>query len=290
MAFVGSRPRVLSIAGTDPTGGAGIQADLKSFAAHGAYGMAVVTALVVQNTLGVRSSHVPPPQLLADQLDAVSDDVVIDAVKIGMVATAGNARVAAAWLERVRPPVVVVDPVMVSTSGHRLLDPDGEDALRALLRHAHVVTPNLSELAALLEEPVAGSWEAALAQGGRLLAASGATVLVKGGHLGGPTSPDALVGPDGVVELEGRRVATSSTHGTGCSLSAAMAALRPRRETWEHTVREAKEWLTGALAAADALQVGAGRGPIDHFHHLATPHPSDSGGANALSGPGGQPE
>ncbi|MDC7123005.1 bifunctional hydroxymethylpyrimidine kinase/phosphomethylpyrimidine kinase [Cellulomonas fimi] len=269
-AASGSRPRVLSIAGTDPTGGAGIQADLKSFAAHGAYGMAVVTALVAQNTHGVREVRVPDVAFLRAQLDAVSDDVTVDAVKIGMLANAAVADEVGDWLTRHRPPFVVLDPVMVATSGDRLLDDDAVAAVRRLVALADVVTPNLPELAVLADEPVASTWTDAVSQAGRLSRTAGVTVLVKGGHLSGPQSPDALVDGAGVVELPGTRVATTSTHGTGCSLSAALAALRPRRRDWASAARDAKHWLGGAIAAGEALQVGSGHGPVDHLHHVPT--------------------
>ncbi len=266
------RVRALSIAGTDPTGGAGVAADLKSFAAHGAYGMAAVTAVVAQNTHGVRAVHVPDVELLDAQLDAVSDDVVVDAVKIGMTATAQVAQHVAAWLDRERArgrrPVVVLDPVMVASSGDRLLSRDAESRVRALAVRADLVTPNLPELAVLVDEPVAATWPMALDQARRFAARCGTTVLVKGGHLTGPASPDALVGAAGVVEFAADRVATTSTHGTGCSLSAALAALRPVRADWPTAVREVKTWLTGAIAAGDALLVGSGTGPVDHLHHL----------------------
>ncbi|MFC4614900.1 bifunctional hydroxymethylpyrimidine kinase/phosphomethylpyrimidine kinase [Cellulomonas algicola] len=263
----GSRPRVLSVAGTDPTGGAGIQADLKSFAAHGAYGMAVVTALVAQNTHGVRDVLVPDVAFLRAQLDAVSDDVTVDAVKIGMLATAAVADEVGDWLARHRPPFVVLDPVMVATSGDRLLDDDAVAAVRRLLAVADVVTPNLPELAVLADEPVARTWPEAVQQATRLASAAGVAVLVKGGHLPGVESPDALVEGGRVVELPGARVASTSTHGTGCSLSAALAALRPRRPDWASAARDAKRWLGGAIAAGEALRVGSGHGPVDHFHH-----------------------
>ena len=265
-----SRVRVLSVAGTDPTGGAGVQADLKSFAAHGAYGMAVVTALVAQNTHGVRDVHVPDVAFLRAQLDAVGDDVRVDAVKIGMLATRAVALEVGDWLARTRPPVVVLDPVMVATSGDRLLDADAEDAVRDLVRAAHLVTPNLPELGVLLREPTARTWSAALDQARRLARTRDVVVLLKGGHLGGAASPDAVVDATTVVELDAPRVATTATHGTGCSLSAAVAALRPRRPDWVSTVREAKQWLTGAIAAGEALRVGSGRGPVDHLHHAPT--------------------
>ncbi|NQX03907.1 bifunctional hydroxymethylpyrimidine kinase/phosphomethylpyrimidine kinase [Rathayibacter sp. VKM Ac-2856] len=269
-------PRVLSIAGTDPTGGAGIQADLKSIGALGGYGMAVVTALVAQNTRGVRSINLPPAAFLREQLDAVSDDVVIDAVKIGMIANAELGAVIAAWLDDVRPPLVVVDPVMIATSGHRLLDTEAEEAVRALVRRADLVTPNLPELAVLAGTEPAEDWESALAQAADLARALGTAVLVKGGHLAGPSAPDAVVTPAGEIrEVPGERVETTSTHGTGCSLSSAMATLLAGRgttpDTLGHALAEAKDWLNGALRAADALRVGEGSGPIDHFHRLRAP-------------------
>ncbi|PPF31553.1 bifunctional hydroxymethylpyrimidine kinase/phosphomethylpyrimidine kinase [Rathayibacter tritici] len=269
-------PRVLSIAGTDPTGGAGIQADLKTIGALGGYGMAVVTALVAQNTHGVRSVHLPPAAFLREQLDAVSDDVTIDAVKIGMLATAEYAGVVAQWLDDVRPPVVVVDPVMVASSGHRLLAPEAEEAVHGLLRRADLVTPNLPELGVLAGAATASDWPTALAQGAALARTLDAAVLVKGGHLDGPATPDAILTPDGRVrEVPGVRVATANTHGTGCSLSSAMATLLAGRgagsDALVEALIEAKEWLTGALRAADALEVGSGLGPVDHFHRLRPP-------------------
>jgi len=264
-------PRVLSIAGTDPTGGAGVQADLKSIAAFGGYGMAVVTALVAQNTLGVREVHVPPTAFLDAQLRAVSDDVEIDAVKIGMLGSAEVVAVVDAWLADVRPAIVVLDPVMVATSGDRLLDADAEQAVRALCRRAHLVTPNLPELAVLVGEPVAATWEAAVMQARTLAADADTTVLLKGGHLDGAQSPDAIIDRESVNPVPGRRVATRHTHGTGCSLSSAMSTLAAHGLPWTAALERAKRWLTGALEHADALQVGRGNGPIDHLHELR-PH------------------
>lgn len=265
----GSAPRVLSIAGTDPTGGAGVQADLKSIAANGGYGMAVVTALVAQNTHGVRSIHRPPVDFLAEQLDAVSDDVTIDAVKIGMLFDAEVVDVVTRWLDRVRPPVVVLDPVMVAAGGDRLLGVDAEAAVRDLLSHVHLVTPNIPELAVLAQEPVATTWDGVLGQARRVAAKHGVLVLAKGGHLTGDTAPDALVGPDPdaapLVELTAPRVATRNTHGTGCSLSSALATLRVRHGDWAPALTAAKRWLTSAIAHADELRVGTGNGPISHF-------------------------
>ncbi|MHA7276420.1 bifunctional hydroxymethylpyrimidine kinase/phosphomethylpyrimidine kinase [Arthrobacter sp. HLT1-21] len=273
-----SVPRVLSIAGTDPTGGAGIQADLKSIAALGGYGMAVVTSLVAQNTRGVRSVHTPPAEFLAEQLEAVSDDVAIDAVKIGMLGDTASIAVVRAWLDRVRPPVVVLDPIMIATSGDRLIAVDAEAALRELVGQADLVTPNLPELAGLLDEPVAADWLAAIEQGRNLSRACGTVVLVKGGHLAGVTSPDALVHATGVlgamggdvVEFSSARVSTRNTHGTGCSLSSAVATVMARTGEWSVAVTQAKDWLQDALIHADELDVGQGNGPINHFHRLWT--------------------
>ena len=264
-------PRVLSIAGTDPSGGAGIQADLKTIAALGGYGMAVVTALVAQNTRGVRAVHVPPARFLREQLDAVGDDVEIDAVKIGMLHSAPLVEVVDAWLaERERGgDVVVLDPVMVATSGDRLLDAAAEDAVRALCRRVDLVTPNLPELAVLACEPVAATWQDAVAQARRFAADTGATLLVKGGHLGGERCPDAIVTATGVVaEIEGARIASTNTHGTGCSLSSAMATLRATGLDWGPALDRAKSWLAGAIAGGAALAVGHGNGPVDHMHEL----------------------
>ncbi|SDO29191.1 hydroxymethylpyrimidine/phosphomethylpyrimidine kinase [Microbacterium sp. ru370.1] len=264
-------PRVLSIAGTDPTGGAGVQADLKSIAAFGGYGMAAVTALVAQNTLGVREVHVPPTAFLAAQLRAVSDDVEIDAVKIGMLGSVEVAATVETWLTEVQPPIVVLDPVMVATSGDRLLAPDAEEAVRALCRRAHLVTPNLPELAVLVGQPRATTWQAAVAQAQLLAEGARTTVLLKGGHLDGEQSPDAIVDGSGVTPVAGRRVDTPHTHGTGCSLSSAMATLAGHGLSWPEALTRAKRWLTGALEHAGALHVGRGNGPIDHLHELR-PH------------------
>ncbi len=273
-------PRVLAIAGSDPSGGAGIQADLKAIAANGGYGMAALTALTAQNTEGVREVHVPPPGFLRAQLDAVADDVDIDAVKVGMLGDACVIAVVTDWLTRLRArdvrSAVVLDPVMVATSGDRLLDPDDEHAVRAMLPLADVVTPNLPELAVLAGQEPVRTWTQALEQAHGLAARHGVLVVVKGGHLatGGPgaaPAPDALVGPDGVLaELDGERVATRSTHGTGCSLSSALATRFAQHHDWARALRQTKAWLTRAIRAGAALEVGRGHGPVDHFAGLRT--------------------
>ena len=262
-------PRVLSIAGTDPTGGAGIQADLKSIAAAGGYGMCVVTALVAQNTQGVREIHTPPQSFLRAQLDSVFDDVTVDAVKIGMLGDADTTRTVSEFLAQHSVPVVVVDPVMVATSGDRLLTEDAEDALRTLVReHATVVTPNIPELAVLCDDTPATTFDEAVSQGRRYAADANVSVLVKGGHLTGDHASNALVTPDGEIHIaDVPRVATKNTHGTGCSLSAALAT-RLVLDDAPSAVEWASAWLHEAIAHADDLEVGQGHGPVHHFHQL----------------------
>ena len=260
-------PVVLSVAGSDPSGGAGIQADLKTFSALGAYGCAVVTALTAQNTRGVRASAAVDPQMVVAQLDALADDVRIDAVKVGMLATAPVASAVGAWLVRQRPPAVVLDPVMVATSGDRLLADDAVEALRALLPAVSLVTPNLAEAAVLLGTDPATSTDQMLEQAAALCARGVPRALVKGGHLDGD-AVDAYAGPEGVELFASARVHTRNTHGTGCTLSSAIAALVARHGDWQAAVEGAKAYLQGALAAADGLAVGHGHGPVHHFHQL----------------------
>ena len=268
-------PRVLCIAGTDPSGGAGLLADIKSVAANGGYGMGVVAALTAQNTRGVRAVHVPPTDFLAEQLYAISDDITIDAVKIGMLGTAAVAATVGQWLAAVRPPVVVLDPVMVATSGDRLLEPDAETAVRDLFDRADLVTPNAPELAVLAGAVPASTRDQLVDQALAVSAAYRVLVLAKGGHLGGDTTTDALVDADGglsdgrsVVDFTAPREATSNTHGTGCALSSALATLRPQCADWEEATARAKRWLTGAIRHGAELEVGGGHGPVHHFTEL----------------------
>jgi hydroxymethylpyrimidine/phosphomethylpyrimidine kinase len=262
-------PIALTIAGSDSSGGAGIQADLKTFAAFGVYGASVITALTAQNTRGVAGIHCVPADFVTAQLDAVFSDLVVNAVKIGMVAQRATINAIATALERWSPEHVVLDPVMVASSGDRLLDRGALEALRTgLIPRASLITPNLPEAAALLDEPVAVSEAAIEGQGLRLLAMGCRMVLIKGGHGEGAESIDYLVGGDGVVALAAPRIATQNTHGTGCSLSSAIAAGLAKGEELETAVRHAKTWISAAIAAADRLDVGRGHGPIHHFHRL----------------------
>ena len=262
-------PIALTIAGSDSSGGAGIQADLKTFAAFGVYGASVITALTAQNTTGVAGIHQVPADFVTAQLDAVFSDLNVNAVKIGMVAQEATIKAIASALERWSPKHVVLDPVMVATSGDRLLDRGAIEGLRtALIPRASLITPNLPEAAALLDEPVAVSAAAIESQGQRLLAMGCRAVLIKGGHGQGAESIDYLVGADGVTALAAPRIATKNTHGTGCSLSSAIAAGLAKGEQLEAAVRHAKTWISAAIAAADRLGVGRGHGPIHHFHRL----------------------
>jgi hydroxymethylpyrimidine/phosphomethylpyrimidine kinase len=260
-------PIALTIAGSDSSGGAGIQADLKTFAAFGVYGASAITALTAQNTTGVSGIHLVPADFVTAQIDAVFGDLDVKAVKIGMVAQLATIDAIVAGLTRWSPEHIVLDPVMVATSGDRLLAADAIEGLRAkLIPRAVLITPNLPEAAALLDEPVAVSEAAIESQGQRLLAMGCAAVLIKGGHGQGAESTDYLVRGNGTVALPAPRIATKNTHGTGCSLSSAIAAGLARGEELETAVRNAKAWISAAIAAADRLGVGHGHGPIHHFH------------------------
>ncbi len=257
--------RILSIAGTDPTGGAGIHADLKSITAAGGYGMAVTTSLVAQNTQGVREIFTPPLDFLKAQLAAVFDDVEVDAVKIGMLGDAATVDVVHSWLDSHPVSHVVLDPVMVATSGDRLLDQDAEAAIRDLARKVTVVTPNIPELAVLCGCAPATSLEEAIAQATEFAKAHETSVLVKGGHLGGAWASNAIVTPEGAVtEIPVRRIETSNTHGTGCSLSSALATRLAATGDIVTAARWATEWLHSAIKHGAELNVGRGNGPVDH--------------------------
>ena len=262
-------PIALTIAGSDSSGGAGIQADLKTFAAFGVYGASVITALTAQNTRGVRGVHPVPADFVTAQLDAVLDDLEVKAVKIGMVAELSIIGAIVSALSRRKQVPIVLDPVMVATSGDRLLSPDAVAGLRdKLMPLATLLTPNLPEAAALLNESVASDEAAIKHQGRRLLAMGAQAVLIKGGHGEGAESIDYLFRGGDVIALPAPRIATRNTHGTGCSLSSAIAAGLAKGETLEAAVRNAKTWITGAIAAADRLGVGHGHGPIHHFHRF----------------------
>lgn len=262
-------PNILTIAGSDPTGGAGVQADLKTFSALGGYGMSVITAVVAENTRRVDGVHDVPADFVRAQLDSVFADVRVDAVKIGMLGDVDVIKTIADVLDEHRPPYVVLDPVMVAKSGDRLLRPEAVATLRdVLVPRAGLITPNLPEAADLLGEPEATTTDEMAAQLHRLGGLGTSRILLKGGHLGGPHSTDLLLDGGTVHRFEADRVETVNTHGTGCTLSSAIATLRPRRGDWVSAVGEAKAYLTGALRHADELDVGGGHGPVHHFHEL----------------------
>lgn len=270
------QPSVLTIAGTDPIGGAGIAADLKTFAAHGIHGAAVVTAVVAQNSLGVTASAPVAPDLVAAQIDAAFADLEITAVKIGMLATAAIAETVAERVSYHRARNIVLDPVMMSSSGHALLSPEGVAVLRQKLWPlAHVATPNLPEAAALLSNASAHDRQE-MAQSVAALRPLGADwLLLKGGHLPGEDSSDLLSGPGQDIWIEGPRLASPNSRGTGCTLSSAIAANLVTQATPE-AVRAAKSYMTIALQAAATRNLTRGSGPLHHLHgydHLRASQP-----------------
>jgi hydroxymethylpyrimidine/phosphomethylpyrimidine kinase len=260
-------PIAVTIAGSDSSGGAGIQADLKTFSALGVYGASVITALTAQNTRGVTAIHDVPPAFIAAQIDAVFSDLKVGAVKIGMLSVLAAIDAVAAGLDRHPQANVVLDPVMVATSGARLLAADAVEVLRRkLIPRACIITPNLLEAAALLGGEVARDEDDMRRQAERLLACGAHAVLIKGGHGSGEESVDLLVEPAGMTRFAAARIPTRNTHGTGCTLSSAIAAGLAKGQTLATAVGHAKDYLTRAIAAAGRLEVGSDRAPVHHFH------------------------
>lgn len=258
-------PNILSIAGSDPSGGAGIQADIKAISANGGYAMAALAGLTAQNTLGVTAIHLPPPEFLTAQVAAIRADIRIDAVKIGMLGNAEMAAAAADALDGLAAPVVL-DPVMVAKGGDRLLAAAAVAVLRdRLIPRAAVITPNLPEAADLLGLPEARDRDGMRDQARALLRLGARAVLLKGGHLEGGTSPDLLMSAAGESWHEAARVRTPNTHGTGCTLSSALATWLGRGLPLAGAVAAAKAYIHAAIAAADGLSVGGGHGPLQHF-------------------------
>lgn len=265
-------PRVLSIAGTDPSGGAGTAADTKSISAAGGFAMTAVTCLVAQNTTGVQAVHTPPSDFLSRQLRSVSDDVELDVVKTGMLGTTEIITAVGAWLDENPPAVLVVDPVMVATSGDRLLEPEAEEAMRRFCERATVITPNIPELAVLLGTVPARTWQEAVDQARQWARRTRVPVVVKTGHLVAEDgeSGEVLniwVDDAGVrTTASAPRVETASTHGTGCSLASALATRLGAGDAPEDALAWTTQWLHEAVAHGSALRVGTGHGPVDHFH------------------------
>ncbi len=266
------RPIALTIAGSDPSGGAGIQADLKTFTVLGAYGASVITALTAQNTRGVTGVHKVPADFIAAQFDAVTNDLTIAATKTGMLGDEETVRTVAQLISAAGLKRVVVDPVMVATSGDVLLAADAIAAVRTLmLPLAALITPNLPEAAKLLDQPIATTEAVAQRQAEALLGYGCAAVLLKGGHGEGSESVDYLATQTGTIRLSKPRIATRNTHGTGCTLAAAVTAGLALGMTLEDAVRRAKDFVWGALKAGANLHVGGGTGPVDHLFEIL-PH------------------
>jgi len=262
-------PIALTIAGSDSSGGAGVQADLKTFAALGVYGASVLTALTAQNTVGVRAIHDVPPDFIAAQMDSVFIDLEIGAVKVGMLSRPSTIEAVRAGLKRSGAKNVVLDPVMVATSGAALLARKAVDKLkRELIPLALIVTPNLPEAAALTGAAVARDEREMEMQARQILSLGTRYVLIKGGHGASDESVDVLVGTDGTHRFAAKRIATENTHGTGCTLSSAIAAGLAKGLALHDAVRAAKDYVTAAIAASDKLQIGHGHGPLNHFHQF----------------------
>lgn len=261
-------PAVLAIAGIDPSGGAGLFADIKSITALGGYGMGVVAAITAQNTTGVLGVYPQPAEVVSAQLQAVSDDVRIDAVKIGML---GEPEIVAAvvdWIERVQPPRVVLDPVMVATTGGVLSTDAATARLVDLARHASIITPNVPELAKLVGAPTPDNLDATIELARKAHEMLGVTVLATTGDLTDQSHADILVDSPAqqtrVTRLDFERVDTPNTHGTGCSLSSALATASVTTDSWEAAYSRVRPWLDGALHGGLSLDIGAGSGPLDH--------------------------
>lgn len=258
----------LTIAGSDSGGGAGIQADLKTFSALGVYGASVITAVTAQNTRMVTALHNIPGQIVAAQINAVLDDLEVAAIKIGMLSTPEIIETVADAISGFSGPIVL-DPVMVAKSGDTLLQQNAIDALRhRLMPLATLITPNLPEAATLLQCAPATNVELAVEQGEALRMQGAKAVLMKGGHADSPDCVDQLVSDQSLLRLSVKRIDTTSTHGTGCTLSSAIAAYLAKGNSLEQAVTAAHEYLQSAIAAAYQLKIGQGHGPVHHFHAL----------------------
>ncbi|MGQ0457592.1 MAG: bifunctional hydroxymethylpyrimidine kinase/phosphomethylpyrimidine kinase [Hyphomicrobium sp.] len=269
-------PIALTIAGSDPSGGAGIQADFKTFAALGVYGASVITALTAQNTTGVFGVHGVPQDFIRAQFDAVIADLNVGALKTGMLGDAATVRTVAACLNRASHVPAIVDPVMVATSGDALLAADAVAVVRdALLPLATVLTPNLPEAAKLLGAAMAANEDEAVAQGRALVALGAKAALIKGGHGGGAEAVDLLVTSAEVVRFANPRLATKNTHGTGCTLSAAIAAGLAEGRALTDAVSRANAFVWRALASGADRVVGRGCGPVDHHFALRADGPKN---------------
>ncbi len=261
--------KLLTIAGSDSSGGAGIQADLKTFAALGCYGMSVVTAITAQNTMGVRSVHAPPPAFVEDQLAAVLEDLGADAIKIGMLYSVEVIETIARQLKKYPENIIVLDPVMVAQSGESLIQDEAIDAIKSLLMPLSVVvTPNVPEASIFVNDEINSPED--MQNAARKLASCGArSILLKGGHLeGDSTDLLYLCREERFTEFKAKRIQTRNNHGTGCALSSAIASYLAKGFSIEESVRHAKEYVTGAIQAGVEYEIGSGHGPLHHFYKL----------------------
>ncbi len=256
----------LTIAGSDSSGGAGIQADLKTFASIGVYGASAITALTAQNTTGVAAIHAVPPDFVRAQINAVTSDIVVDAIKIGMLANDAIIASVAASLGQLSDIPVILDPVMVATSGARLIDENAIAQLRdTLIPRATLITPNLDEAALLCNAKPAASAEQMRVQAANLISQGARAVLLKGGHGENDEAIDILVTPDGSRDYSLPRIDTENTHGTGCTLSAAIAAYLAKGNELSDAIAKAKQFVWNGLVAARHQRLGKGGGPLDHY-------------------------
>jgi hydroxymethylpyrimidine/phosphomethylpyrimidine kinase len=261
--------RALTIAGSDSGGGAGVQADLKTFSALGCYGMSVITALTAQNTVAVTAIHAIPSQMVSDQIDAVMNDIGTNAVKIGMLQTPEVIQSVARSLKKYNASNIVLDPVMVAKSGDKLLLDNAVESLKhELLPLADIITPNIPEAEVLLGSSIANRDE--MEQAAKALLDLGPrAVFLKGGHFAGAGSPDFLAVRSGKMQwFEANRIETDNTHGTGCTLSSGIAAFMARGFTLEEAVSHAKNYIAEAIQAGSQYKIGKGHGPVHHFYHL----------------------
>ncbi|WP_413283927.1 bifunctional hydroxymethylpyrimidine kinase/phosphomethylpyrimidine kinase [Vibrio sp. MA40-2] len=267
MTAKNTTPIVLTIAGSDSGGGAGIQADIKAISATGSYACSVITALTAQNTQGVSGIYPIAPEFVAQQLDAVFTDLNIQAVKIGMLSDVNVIKTVVTKLKQYQPKFLIVDPVMVATSGDLLLEKSAISTLKSqLLPLANIITPNLPEAAALTGEAVPTTEQQMNALIDKLRALNTDTVLLKGGHLtNSKNSTDLLISSNTVTAIPATRIATNNTHGTGCTLSSAIASYLAQGNELLHAVTLAKHYITQAILHADNLHIGQGHGPVDHF-------------------------
>ena len=262
-------PKVLSIAGSDPSGGAGIQADLKSFSANKTFGMSVITALTAQNTMGVQDIHLVPEDFIESQINSIFQDIIVDAVKIGMIANSSIASLISKNLRKRKVKNIVIDPVMVAKGGATLLESDAIETIRKdLIQVADVLTPNLPEAALLTNCDIATTKSEMLTQGKQLLDLGPKAIYVKGGHLKSKKSPDLLITINDEIWFEAPRVNTINTHGTGCTLSSAICANLAHGFEIETAISISKQYVTDAIKNADKLNVGQGHGPTHHFNNL----------------------